>query len=258
MCGICGVVQIGGEPRPVVAPDVLDRMTDAMTHRGPDDRGTYVARRRRARRAPAQHRRRRGRPPAVLRTRTARSGRSRTASSTTTLDLRARPRAGRPPLPEPLRHGDPPAPLRAARRRRSRSGCAASSRSPSGTSASAARCSRATGSAIKPLYYADCRRPARLRLRAQEPARERARRRRARLRGDRRLPDARLLPGPRTPLAQVSKLLPGHRLVVEDGGVRDRAVLALPRAGARVAGRAEPRSTPSCCSSSSRSPSGCG
>jgi asparagine synthase (glutamine-hydrolysing) len=43
MCGICGVVQIGGRPRPVVTPDVLDRMTDAMTHRGPDDRGTYAA-----------------------------------------------------------------------------------------------------------------------------------------------------------------------------------------------------------------------
>ena len=43
MCGICGVVQIGGEPRPAIAPDVLERMTDAMTHRGPDDGGTYLA-----------------------------------------------------------------------------------------------------------------------------------------------------------------------------------------------------------------------
>jgi asparagine synthase (glutamine-hydrolysing) len=43
MCGICGVIQIGGEPRSVVAPEVLDRMTDAMTHRGPNDRGTYRA-----------------------------------------------------------------------------------------------------------------------------------------------------------------------------------------------------------------------
>jgi asparagine synthase (glutamine-hydrolysing) len=43
MCGICGVIQIGGEPRRVVAPEVLDRMTDAMTHRGPNDRGTYAA-----------------------------------------------------------------------------------------------------------------------------------------------------------------------------------------------------------------------
>ena len=32
----------GGAP-PVVAPEVLDRMTDAMTHRGPNDRGTYAA-----------------------------------------------------------------------------------------------------------------------------------------------------------------------------------------------------------------------
>ena len=43
MCGICGIVQLRGEPRPVVAPEVLDRMTDAMTHRGPNDRGTYTA-----------------------------------------------------------------------------------------------------------------------------------------------------------------------------------------------------------------------
>src|SRR5918999_6419330 len=44
MCGICGVVQVGGgEPRPVVEPETLDRMTDVMTHRGPDDRGTFVA-----------------------------------------------------------------------------------------------------------------------------------------------------------------------------------------------------------------------
>src|SRR5262245_31571555 len=43
MCGVCGVVQIGGQPRPVIAPDVLERMTDAMTHRGPNDRGTYQA-----------------------------------------------------------------------------------------------------------------------------------------------------------------------------------------------------------------------
>jgi len=44
MCGICGVVQIGGgEPRVVIEPEALDRMTDAMTHRGPSDRGTYAA-----------------------------------------------------------------------------------------------------------------------------------------------------------------------------------------------------------------------
>ncbi|HEV3477928.1 MAG TPA: asparagine synthase (glutamine-hydrolyzing) [Gaiellaceae bacterium] len=43
MCGICGVVQVGGEPRRVLAPGVLDRMTDTMAHRGPDDRGTHEA-----------------------------------------------------------------------------------------------------------------------------------------------------------------------------------------------------------------------
>ena len=43
MCGICGLVQVGGAPRPVVDARVLDRMTDAMSHRGPSDRGTYIA-----------------------------------------------------------------------------------------------------------------------------------------------------------------------------------------------------------------------
>ena len=42
MCGICGVVQVGGVPREVVEPWRLDVMTDAMTHRGPDDRGTFI------------------------------------------------------------------------------------------------------------------------------------------------------------------------------------------------------------------------
>ena len=43
MCGICGVVQIGGPPRQVVAAETLDRMIDAMTHRGPDDRGSLLS-----------------------------------------------------------------------------------------------------------------------------------------------------------------------------------------------------------------------
>ena len=43
MCGICGVIQLGGEPRMVIEPHRLDVMTDAMTHRGPDDRGTFIA-----------------------------------------------------------------------------------------------------------------------------------------------------------------------------------------------------------------------
>ena len=43
MCGICGVIQITGEPRRVVPDAVLDRMNDAMAHRGPNDRGTHVS-----------------------------------------------------------------------------------------------------------------------------------------------------------------------------------------------------------------------
>ena len=43
MCGICGVIQIRGEQRHVLADGVLDRMTDAMAHRGPNDRGTHVS-----------------------------------------------------------------------------------------------------------------------------------------------------------------------------------------------------------------------
>ena len=43
MCGICGVVQIGGPPREVVAPDVLESMLDTIVHRGPSDDGVYQA-----------------------------------------------------------------------------------------------------------------------------------------------------------------------------------------------------------------------
>src|SRR5262245_1501094 len=40
MCGICGVCNTqSGEP---VAPDVIERMTAVLSHRGPDDRGVYL------------------------------------------------------------------------------------------------------------------------------------------------------------------------------------------------------------------------
>src|SRR5204862_4142013 len=42
MCGICGIVQLGGEPRPLLDDAALCAMTDTMTHRGPSDRGTYL------------------------------------------------------------------------------------------------------------------------------------------------------------------------------------------------------------------------
>jgi asparagine synthase (glutamine-hydrolysing) len=43
MCGICGLVQIDGDPRRLGSPHVVDRMTDRLTHRGPNDRGVFSA-----------------------------------------------------------------------------------------------------------------------------------------------------------------------------------------------------------------------
>ena len=43
MCGICGIVQIAGEPSEVATPAMIGRMTDAMIHRGPNDSGTFLA-----------------------------------------------------------------------------------------------------------------------------------------------------------------------------------------------------------------------
>jgi asparagine synthase (glutamine-hydrolysing) len=43
MCGICGAIQLEGRPREPLAADVLLRMTDALEHRGPDQRGTWLA-----------------------------------------------------------------------------------------------------------------------------------------------------------------------------------------------------------------------
>jgi asparagine synthase (glutamine-hydrolysing) len=40
MCGITGIMQFGGES---VEPETLQRMCDAMVHRGPDDDGVYTA-----------------------------------------------------------------------------------------------------------------------------------------------------------------------------------------------------------------------
>ncbi len=66
MCGICGVIQVEGPPRPVIFPEVLAAMTDVMTHRGPNDRGIHFEDGAGARRPPAEHRRRGGRSSAVL------------------------------------------------------------------------------------------------------------------------------------------------------------------------------------------------
>src|SRR5712691_7992858 len=43
MCGICGVIQLGGHPRLPIDAGTLDTMTDRMVHRGPDERATHLA-----------------------------------------------------------------------------------------------------------------------------------------------------------------------------------------------------------------------
>src|SRR5581483_10871328 len=42
MCGIAGAFLIDGPARRPISQTTLDRMTDAMSHRGPDDRGTCL------------------------------------------------------------------------------------------------------------------------------------------------------------------------------------------------------------------------
>ena len=40
MCGVTGMFDPRGDAVPI---DELERMTDRIAHRGPDDRGTYAA-----------------------------------------------------------------------------------------------------------------------------------------------------------------------------------------------------------------------
>jgi asparagine synthase (glutamine-hydrolysing) len=47
MCGICGALVLAGGSGARVEPDVIERMRDRMTHRGPDDAGLFVDRERR-------------------------------------------------------------------------------------------------------------------------------------------------------------------------------------------------------------------
>ena len=43
MCGICGAIQLHGAPRPLLRFGALERMSEAIVHRGPDDDGIFAA-----------------------------------------------------------------------------------------------------------------------------------------------------------------------------------------------------------------------
>jgi asparagine synthase (glutamine-hydrolysing) len=44
MCGIAGVFDYAFHERPEVTPELLTKMSDAISHRGPDDSGFHVSR----------------------------------------------------------------------------------------------------------------------------------------------------------------------------------------------------------------------
>ena len=46
MCGICGIYEYGAS-EPAINSDLIVRMRDTMTHRGPDDAGVYISQDRR-------------------------------------------------------------------------------------------------------------------------------------------------------------------------------------------------------------------
>ena len=84
MCGIAGAFAIDGRPGPPLDQSVLERMTETIRHRGPDDDGFAQAAGDVPRRPPSQHHRHRGRSPAAEQRERARSGPPRTVRSTTT------------------------------------------------------------------------------------------------------------------------------------------------------------------------------
>ena len=167
MCGIAGFSDPGLDPS--AADERLQPMLAAIRHRGPDDEGSGRAGRR-PRHASAQHHRPRRRASADPQRGPHGLGRLQRRD----LQLPRAARRARAPRATVSTPSDTETIVHAYEEwgdgRRS-SGCAACSRSRSGIDAPRPSSSRATGSAIKPLYYAGRRRAAVLRLRDQGAAR---------------------------------------------------------------------------------------
>ena len=152
MCGIAGLVAADRlDPLDLAR---LPRMRDVLAHRGPDD-GRVVARRsRRARPSPPEHRRPRGRAPA------ARQRGRRHPDRLQRRDLQPRASCARSSRRTGTATGRAPTPRRSCTPTRSgATTCVHRFRgmfafAHLGRAGAGACCSRATGSGIKPLYWA--------------------------------------------------------------------------------------------------------
>ena len=243
MCGICGAINLTGNPIPDLERR-LEVMNDLIAHRGPRRRGRLDARARPRRlRAPApEHHRPRAPAHQPM------TDERRQLDHLQRRDLqlpRAARRARRRPLPHRL--ATPRSMLRAYERwgdELRSTGCAACSPSRSGTRPSSELFCARDRFGIKPFYYATGRRRPLLRLRGEGAAALPAARSRPTSRRSRTTsPSSSASPARRSSRA-CSELLPGPLAArSSNGAVRDRALLGgLLRARLRPHRRSTSRS----------------